>query len=147
AWPLPSGGAGAQAALLPTALPNRIVPGTGRDCAGREGVPMEAVPRVVLDINVLVAAAYNPDSASRRVVAACLSGELAAVLSLALRREHEFILPRAARGLPPYVGIPTQPFMTRPVYLGLQHQGFAAGDPSAAGYAPPSLGLRGGVTV
>ncbi len=50
-------------------------------------------------------------------------------------------------GLPQYVGIPNQPFMTRPVYLGLQHQGFAAGDPSAPGYAPPSLGLAGGVTV
>src|SRR5947209_14029758 len=50
-------------------------------------------------------------------------------------------------GLPQYVGIPTQPFMTRPTYLGLQHQGFAAGDPSAAGYAPPNLALRGGVTV
>src|SRR5205807_4153574 len=49
--------------------------------------------------------------------------------------------------LPQYVGIPTQPFMTRPMYLGLQHQGFAAGDPSAAGYAPPNLALRGGVTV
>jgi hypothetical protein len=50
-------------------------------------------------------------------------------------------------GLPQYVGIPTQPFMTRPMYLGLQHQGFAAGDPSAPGYAPPNLGLTGGVTV
>lgn len=50
-------------------------------------------------------------------------------------------------GLPQYVGIPNQPFMTRPMYLGLQHQGFAAGDPSAAGYAPPNLGLHGGVTV
>jgi hypothetical protein len=50
-------------------------------------------------------------------------------------------------GLPQYVGIPSQPFMTRPMYLGLQHQGFAAGDPSAAGYAPPNLALRGGVTI
>ena len=50
-------------------------------------------------------------------------------------------------GLPQYVGIPSQPFMTRPMYLGLQHQGFAAGDPSAAGYAAPNLALRGGVTV
>jgi hypothetical protein len=50
-------------------------------------------------------------------------------------------------GLPQYIGIPNQPFMTRPMYLGLQHQGFAAGDPSAAGYAPPNLALRGGVTV
>src|SRR5262245_10122136 len=50
-------------------------------------------------------------------------------------------------GLPQYVGIPRQPFMTRPTYLGLSHQAFAAGDPSAAGYAPPNLGLTGGVTV
>jgi hypothetical protein len=50
-------------------------------------------------------------------------------------------------GLPQYVGIPTQPFMTRPMYLGLQHQAFVAGDPSAPGYAPPNLGLTGGVTV
>jgi putative PIN family toxin of toxin-antitoxin system len=56
--------------------------------------------RVVLDTNVLVAAAYNPDSASRRVVEACLGGELTAVLSPALRREYEFILARAARGRP-----------------------------------------------
>jgi hypothetical protein len=50
-------------------------------------------------------------------------------------------------GLPQYIGIPSQPFMTRPMYLGLQHQGFAAGDPSAAGYSSPNLALRGGVTV
>jgi uncharacterized protein (DUF1501 family) len=50
-------------------------------------------------------------------------------------------------GLPQYVGIPQQPFMTRPTYLGLHHQAFAAGDPSAASYAPPSLALTGGVTV
>jgi hypothetical protein len=50
-------------------------------------------------------------------------------------------------GLPQYVGIPTQPFMTRPTYLGLNHQAFVAGDPSAAGYSPPRLGLTGGVTV
>jgi uncharacterized protein len=56
--------------------------------------------RVVLDTNVLVAAAYNPGSASRRVVEACLKGELTAVLSPALRREYEFILARAARGQP-----------------------------------------------
>jgi hypothetical protein len=48
-------------------------------------------------------------------------------------------------GLPQYVGIPKQPFMTRPTYLGLSHQGFAAGDPSAPGYAPPALALAGGV--
>jgi putative PIN family toxin of toxin-antitoxin system len=53
--------------------------------------------RVVLDTNVLVAVAYNPNSASRRIVEACLSGELTAVLSPSLRREYEFILTRAVR--------------------------------------------------
>jgi putative PIN family toxin of toxin-antitoxin system len=61
---------------------------------------MPAVTRVVLDTNVLVAAAYNARSASRRVVEACLGGELTPVLSGALRREYEFILGRAARGRP-----------------------------------------------
>jgi putative PIN family toxin of toxin-antitoxin system len=61
---------------------------------------MEGVTRVVLDTNVLVAAAYNAASASRRLVETCLSGELAAVLSPALRREYEFILARAAQGQP-----------------------------------------------
>src|SRR5262249_14611136 len=50
-------------------------------------------------------------------------------------------------GLPQYIGIPQQPFMTRPTYLGLNHQAFAAGDPSAAGYAPPHLALTRGVTL
>jgi putative PIN family toxin of toxin-antitoxin system len=61
---------------------------------------VNALNRVVLDTNVLVAAAYNPDSASRRVVEACLRGELTAVLSPALRREYEFILARAVRRQP-----------------------------------------------
>jgi hypothetical protein len=48
---------------------------------------------------------------------------------------------RGARpdGLPPYIGIPQPPFMTRPGYLGLSHKGFAAGDPSAPAYAPANL--------
>jgi hypothetical protein len=49
-------------------------------------------------------------------------------------------------GLPQYVGIPRAPFMTRPTYLGLSHQGFTAGDPSKPGYAPTSLNLAGSVT-
>jgi putative PIN family toxin of toxin-antitoxin system len=61
---------------------------------------MVTVTRVVLDTNVLVAAVYNPASASRRIVEACLGGELTPVLSLALRHEYEFILARAARGRP-----------------------------------------------
>ena len=35
--------------------------------------------------------------------------------------------------------------MTRPTYLGVSHQGFAAGDPSTAGYRPPNLSLSAGV--
>ncbi|MFO0970085.1 MAG: DUF1501 domain-containing protein [Gemmataceae bacterium] len=50
-------------------------------------------------------------------------------------------------GLPQYIGVPTQPFMTRPNYLGLNHQAFVAGDPSAATYRPPHLGLTGAVTI
>ena len=61
---------------------------------------MAAVRRVVLDTNVLVAAAYDPRSASRRVVEACLASELTPVLSGAVRREYEFILARAVRGRP-----------------------------------------------
>jgi hypothetical protein len=48
-------------------------------------------------------------------------------------------------GVPQYVGIPTQPFMTRPTYLGLSHQGFNAGNPAAPTYAPPKLGLAAGI--
>jgi putative PIN family toxin of toxin-antitoxin system len=61
---------------------------------------MGTATRVVLDTNVLIAAVYNPASASRRVVEACLGSELMPVLSPALRREYEFILARAARGQP-----------------------------------------------
>ncbi len=53
--------------------------------------------RVVLDTNVLVGAAYAEGSASRRIVEACLRGELAAVVSPALRREYELILRQAVR--------------------------------------------------
>lgn len=53
--------------------------------------------RVVLDTNVLVAAAYAPQSASRRIVEACLRGDLVAVASEAIKREYEFILARAVR--------------------------------------------------
>jgi putative PIN family toxin of toxin-antitoxin system len=58
---------------------------------------MNRPSKVVLDTNLLVAAAYAPGSASRRIVEACLRGELTAVISAALRREYEHILPRAVR--------------------------------------------------
>jgi putative PIN family toxin of toxin-antitoxin system len=54
-------------------------------------------PRVVLDTNVLVGGAYAEGSASRRIIDACLAGELTAVLSPALRREYELILRQAVR--------------------------------------------------
>lgn len=44
-------------------------------------------------------------------------------------------------GLPRYVGLPGNLGMTRPVYLGLQHRAFSAGDPSQPFYAPPSMRL------
>ena len=53
--------------------------------------------RVVLDTNVLIAAAYAPHSASRRIVEACLDGQLVAVASPAIEREYAFILARAVR--------------------------------------------------
>ena len=53
--------------------------------------------RVVLDTNVLVASAYNAESASRRIVEACRSGELVLIVSPAIRREYDRILPRAIR--------------------------------------------------
>ena len=48
-------------------------------------------------------------------------------------------------GLPRYVGIPTQPFMTRPTYLGVAHAAYGTGDPSDRSFQPPNLTLVGGV--
>lgn len=48
-------------------------------------------------------------------------------------------------GLPRYVGIPQQPFMTRPTYLGLSHSAFSTGDPSVETYQPRDLTLAGGI--
>ena len=54
-------------------------------------------PRVVLDTNVLVAAAYAPASASRAIVEACLDGELEPIVSAETVKEHRYILGRAVR--------------------------------------------------
>src|SRR4051812_42736387 len=48
-------------------------------------------------------------------------------------------------GLPRYVGIPRQPFMTQPAYLGVSHVAYATGDPSDPKFRPPNLTLVGGV--
>lgn len=47
-------------------------------------------------------------------------------------------------GMPPYVAIPRQPYMTRPTYLGLEHAAFEAGDPAAPDYRPAKLSLAVG---
>src|SRR5439155_25749031 len=48
-------------------------------------------------------------------------------------------------GLPRYIAIPRQPFMTQPVYLGVSHAAFATGDPSVTGFRPPNLTLGAGM--
>lgn len=53
--------------------------------------------RIVLDTNVLVAAAYSATSASRRIADACLRHELVAVASGAVKKEYRRILARAVR--------------------------------------------------
>ncbi|MGL4551059.1 MAG: DUF1501 domain-containing protein [Gemmataceae bacterium] len=53
---------------------------------------------------------------------------------------------KRATALPGYVGVPRVPFLVRPNYLGVSAQGFDAGDPSLAGYAPPNLALDGALT-
>jgi len=50
---------------------------------------------IVVDTNVLVASAYNRESASRRIVDACLAAQLKVVTSLAIKGEYDHILPRA----------------------------------------------------
>jgi len=54
--------------------------------------------RLVLDTDCLVAAAYAEGSASRRVLEACLRGEVVALVSPDVQREYEHILSRAVRG-------------------------------------------------
>jgi putative PIN family toxin of toxin-antitoxin system len=53
--------------------------------------------RVVLDTNVLVGAAYAPDSASGRIVQACFAGRLVAVASPGAVGEYQRILAQAVR--------------------------------------------------
>src|SRR5262249_37501804 len=57
-----------------------------------------SVPRVVLDTDTLVAAAYAERSASRQILEACLRQEVQAVISPALQREYQYIVSRAVRG-------------------------------------------------
>lgn len=56
------------------------------------------IPRVVLDTNVLIAAAYNPGSASARLVTLIRDGKLAMIVSPDLEREYDLMLDRALHG-------------------------------------------------
>ncbi len=50
----------------------------------------------------------------------------------------------STNGIPPYVAMPGQPYMTRPTYLGLHHAAFDVRDPSSSNYRPPQLTLAAG---
>ena len=49
---------------------------------------------------------------------------------------------RGASAIPPYVAVPSQPYMTRPTYLGSHHAAFDVGDPSSANFAPLKTQIR-----
>ena len=55
------------------------------------------MPRILLDTNIFIGSAYNAASASRRLVEAVRRGDLTLVVSPAIRREFNRILPRAVR--------------------------------------------------
>ena len=55
------------------------------------------VPRLILDTNLLVGAAYAPGSASGRLLAAATAGEVTLVVSPATFAEYRFIVPRSVR--------------------------------------------------
>ena len=63
------------------------------------------MPRAVVDTNVFIGSAWNAASASRRVVEACRSGALTLVVSPAIRREYDRIIPRAVRRRDEFVRI------------------------------------------
>ena len=43
--------------------------------------------------------------------------------------------------IPPYVGIPSGPYMTRPAYLGMHNAAFNSGNPESPNYKPPQLSI------
>jgi len=57
----------------------------------------DQTPRIVVDTNVFVGSAYNPRSASRKIVTACLQGNLRLCASPATLREYNLIFSRAIR--------------------------------------------------
>jgi putative PIN family toxin of toxin-antitoxin system len=56
-----------------------------------------SLTRIVVDTNIFVASAYNPTSASGRIVDAIERGELQLVVSPAMKREYDRIIPKAVR--------------------------------------------------
>jgi len=55
----------------------------------------EAMARILIDTNVLVGAAYNSNSASRKIVSAVEAGTLQLIVSPAIVREYKAVLPKA----------------------------------------------------
>ena len=55
------------------------------------------------------------------------------------------LLGRHPRALPRFVSIPSPVNYTRVNYLGVEHQSFPVGDPSANNYSPPHLTLQAGL--
>ncbi|NIL97908.1 MAG: putative toxin-antitoxin system toxin component, PIN family [Planctomycetales bacterium] len=58
------------------------------------------MPCIVLDTNVLIAAARAPRSASRKIVTACLAGQAVAAVSQAVRGEYQLIVRQALSRVP-----------------------------------------------
>ncbi|QDT14373.1 putative toxin-antitoxin system toxin component, PIN family [Alienimonas californiensis] len=56
-----------------------------------------ATPRLILDTNLLVGAAYAPGSSSGRLLAAATAGTVRLIVSPATFAEYRFIVPRAVR--------------------------------------------------
>lgn len=53
--------------------------------------------RVLIDTNVLVAAAYNPGSASRKIISGVEAGAFGLIVSPDIVREYKTVLPKAIR--------------------------------------------------
>lgn len=85
-----------------------------------------------------------------------LTGKMPTVLDPTSRSKSEHpdlgSIASKVRGLsehaiPPYVAIPTQPYMTRPTYLGSHHAAFEVTYPVAANFRPPQISLAAGRDV
>ncbi len=60
--------------------------------------PPNDARRIVIDTNILIGSLYAPQSASGKIVRACLRGNLLVLLSEGVFGEYRYILPRAVQG-------------------------------------------------